>query len=164
MKKRIVIVDDRPWKMKESVQELQKKQIVFDKVIYYPNDMLDKEEQNELMEEFKMSTGLEIVQVNKQMEFVEQMDELYCIPDIVFFMDYDLKGDMSGEDFFVRINVKYALSRDREQKKIWFYTSGPRDIKGLLRENFPDNIIGVPKFFDGQLYWDEEQVKAAVGE
>lgn len=162
MKKRIVIVDDRPWKMKESIQLLQKENIVFCRTVYYPNNVLDKERQNELMEDYKKSTGIEVVQVNSQSEFISQMDELYSVSDIIFLMDYDLKGNMNRDDFFTRINVKYALAKDQDEKRIWFYTSGPNDIKGLLRETFSDNIISVPDFHDGLLYWDEEQVKAAV--
>ena len=74
----------------------------------------------ELMNEYKMHTHIDVVQVETQKEFLDQMNELYCIPDIIFLMDYDLKGDMSIENFFTRVNVKYALMRDSE-KKIWFY-------------------------------------------
>lgn len=164
MKKKIVIVDDRPWKMKNSIIELQKNDIIFYRTIYYPNDMLDRERQNKLMEDYQKSTNIEVDSVKNQKEFVDKMDELYCTPDIIFLMDYDLKGDMNGDDFFARINVKYALAKDQEQKKIWFYTSGPSDIKSLLLETFPDHIIRTPKYFNGQLYWDEEQIKIAMGE
>lgn len=162
MKKRIVIVDDRPWKMKESIQQLQKENVVFYKTVYYPNNTLDRARQNTLMEDYEHSTGIDVVQVNSQSEFITQMDELYSVSDIIFLMDYDLKGDMNRDDFFARINVKYALAKDKDEKKIWFYTSGPRDIRGLLLETFPDNVISMPLFCDGQLYWDEEQVKAVV--
>lgn len=162
MKKKIVIVDDRPWKMQESIKELQEAGIVFCKTIYYPNNTIDRATQNELMEDYKQSTGIEVVQVNGQSEFLAEMDELYRDPDIIFLMDYDLKGDMDRNDFFTRINVKYALVKDHIEKKIWFYTSGPNDIKGLLRETFPDNVISIPTYVTGALKWDEEQVKAAV--
>lgn len=162
MKKRIVIVDDRPWKMKGSILKLQEAGVVFCKTIYYPNNMIARETQDELMEDYKKSTEMEVVQVNDQSEFLAQMDELYSVPDIIFLMDYDLKGDMNRDDFFTRINVKYARVKDKEEKKIWFYTTGPNDIKGLLRETFPNNVISVPTYSVGALEWDEEQVKAAV--
>lgn len=161
MKKRIVIIDDRPWKMKESVLQLQKENIVFYKTVYYPNDMLDMVSQAKLMEDYEKSTGIEIARVNNHSEFIIQMDELYKIPDIIFLMDYDLKGNMNSEDFLIRINVKYALAKDKNEKRIWFYTSGPNDIKGLLLKTFPDNIISTD-YDEGQLYWDNNQVKAAV--
>ena len=164
MKKKIVVVDDRPWKMKKSIQKLQENSIDFYRTVYYPNNMLDKERQNELMEDYKEGTGIEVVQVNNQEEFITQMDVLYSNPDIIFLMDYDLKGDMNRNDFSTRINVKYALAKDKNQKKIWFYTSGPRDIKALLEETFPQHIISTPDYLGGQLYWDVEQVKKMVEE
>ena len=159
--KRIVVVDDRPWKVIHSIQELQKEGVIFYKTLYYPNNTLDKNNKQELMNEYKMHTHIDVVQVETQKEFLDQMNELYCIPDIIFLMDYDLKGDMSIENFFTRVNVKYALMRDSE-KKIWFYTSGPSDIKGLLMETFPDHIISTPNFYEGQLYWNKNQVKRAA--
>ena len=105
---------------------------------------------------------MDVVQINSQSEFITQMDKLYCALDVVFFMDYDLKGNMARDDFFERINIKYALRKDKEKKKIWFYTSGPRDIKGLLLETFPGHVIRIPMYSEGQLYWEKEQVKAAV--
>ena len=123
--------------------------------------MLDRKRQDELMEDYKESTGMEVVRVNSQKEFIDEMNKLYSMSNIVFLMDYDLKGDMNRDDFFSRINVKYALEKDKE-KKIWFYSSGPRDIQGLLRETFSDNVISVPRFLNGQLYWDENQVKEVV--
>ncbi len=160
MKKKIVIVDDRPWKFQESIRSLQKGGVIFYKTIFYPNNMIPKETQDELMEDYKNSTKVDVIQVNNQSDFLAQMNELYNDQDIIFLVDYDLKGDMNRNDFFTRINVKYALLKDREGKRIWFYTTGPNDIKGLLRETFPNNIISVPNYSLGALGWDEEQVKA----
>lgn len=162
MEKRIVIVDDRPWKMQKSIRDLKKEGIVFYKTIYYPNNTIDKKSQDELMENYKRETEMEVVQVNDQSEFLVKMDELYNMSDIIFLMDYDLKGDMNRDDFFARINVKYALAKDQDEKRIWFYTTGPNDIKGLLRETFSDRVISVPAYEAGALGWDEKQVKAAV--
>lgn len=163
MKKKIVVVDDRPWKMQESILELQKKGVVFIKTFYYPNNTLDRKIQYELMEEYKRKTAIKVVQINSQSEFIKHMDEMYGNSDVIFLMDYDLKGNMDRNDFFARINVKYALKKDQE-KKIWFYTSGPNDIKGILRETFPDNIISTPDYGEGALYWDEAEIMAVVGE
>ncbi len=161
MKKKIVVVDDRPWKMQESIRILKEKGIEFYKTIYYPNNTIDSERRNELMAEYKRNTGIEVVQINSQSEFIEQMDKMYSMSDVIFLMDYDLKGNMDRNDFFARVNVKYALQKDQE-KKIWFYTSGPNDIKGMLRETFPRHIISMPVYRDGALYWDEDEIMAAV--
>ena len=49
--KRIVVVDDRPWKVMQSIQELQKEGVIFYKTLYYPNNTLDKNNKQELMNE-----------------------------------------------------------------------------------------------------------------
>ena len=85
--KRIVVVDDRPWKVMQSIQELQKEGVIFYKTLYYPNNTLDKNNKQELMNEYKMHTHIDVVQVETQKEFLDQMNELYCIPDIIFLMD-----------------------------------------------------------------------------
>lgn len=160
--KRLVVVDDRPWKLKDCIRRLKEQGILFYKTIYYLGNMISYEEQQELMAGYREITDMEVVRVDSQKEFLDEMDRLYDEDDVVFLMDYDLKGDMSGYDFFDRINVKYAREKDPERKKIWFYTSGPSDIKGLLYETFGDNVVSTPEFFGGQLYWDEEQVKAVA--
>ena len=164
--KRIVVVEDSPWKVMQSIQTLQKEGVEFCKTIFYPNNLIDKKSKEELMEEYKRVTGMEVVQVDTQIEFLDQMNESYDDPDIIFLMDFDLKGDMNANDFFSRINVKYALAKKTEKEdekgKIWFYTSGPSDIKGLLMETFPGRLISTPLFYEGQLYWDNDQVKRAA--
>lgn len=160
--KRIVVVDDRPWKLQRCIKNLQSKGVSFYKMIYYPNNAIDQSTRGEMLINFKKSTGIEVEQVHEEREFLDKMNELYNIPDLIFLMDYDLKGDMNKNDFFTRINVRYALAKNEEGKRIWFYTSGPGDIKGMLLDTFPDHVISMPKFTGGQTFWDEEQVLAAV--
>jgi len=158
--KKVVVVDDRPWKLRDCIKELQDKGVTFHRTIYYPNNSLDQNTQNNMMDEYIKITGAEVVRVNNQKEFLDRMEELINDPDLIFLMDYDLKGDMSREDFYTRINVKYAMTRGTQ--KIWFYTSGPSDIKGMLIKTFPDHVISVPHNYNGQSSWDMEQVLSAV--
>lgn len=158
--KRIVIVEDRPWRMQSSVKELQKKGITFYKTIYYPNNSLAPERQEELLNQYIEDTGMMTEKVDSQEEFVSKMDEAFEVPDTIFLIDYDLKGDMTREDFFTRVNVRYALARDK--KRIWFYTTGPGDIKGILLDTFPDHVISVKVADNMQGFWDEKQIKAAA--
>lgn len=162
--KRIVIVDDCPWRIKDSILQLQDQGISFYMTVYYPNKTLSWEDQKKLMQDYEESTGIQVVQVNNQNEFVTKMDEIYPITDIIFFVDYDLKGDMSPYDFYTRVNVKYALAKDQEEKKIWFYTTGPSDIKGLLWKTFPNRVISTPDCHGHQYGWDISQVQEAVRE
>lgn len=88
----------------------------------------------------------------------------YKLDDVVFLMDYDLKGDMGTDDFFQRINIKYALEKRKEhaEEKIWFYTTGGADVRTALLGNFPDNVIRVTKFINDQLEWDKDSIKRIV--
>lgn len=159
--KRIVIVEDRPWKIQSCVKELQEKGVTFYKTIYYPNNSLTPERQEELLNQYIQDTGMEIERVNSQEEFVSKMDEAFDVPDTIFLMDYDLKGDMTREDFFTRVNVRYALAKGGG--RIWFYTTGPSDIKGILLDTFPGHVIRVKVAADNmQGFWDEKQIKEAV--
>lgn len=162
--KKIVIVDDRPWQMRDSISALKSKGVIFFKTIYYPNDELSQEEQNELIAEYQEQTGMETVWVDSERKFMDEMEKVYGRSDIIFLMDYDLKGDMNRDTFFKRINVRYAIAKDKENKKIWFYTTGPADIKGLLIDTFPERMISVTKPDVESSYWDEAQVLAAVSQ
>ena len=133
----------------------------FYETIYYPNNMIDRDKQDVLIKEYRKKTEMLVIEVKDQVEFVAKMDELYVKPDTVFLVDYDLKGNMSLEDFSSRINVRYALHRNKEDK-IWFYTSGPYDVRAMLREVFPGRTVDVSAFHEGQLYWSERQVKSVV--
>ncbi len=158
--KKIVVVDDRPWKMQESIRELQNQGLFFLKTIYYPyNHMCSNDIR---IEEYKRVTSMDVIRADDMMEFIHMMDELYVRSDTVFFMDYDLKGDMSRDDFFSRINIKYAVAKDKEQRRIWFYTTGPKDIKEILGKTFPGRVINVQSYAPGKPYWNEEQVLGAV--
>lgn len=160
--KRIAVVDDRPWKLKECIRDFKRTGVPFYKTVYYPNNTLDKKYQEKLMKQYQESTGLETVRVNSQKEFLDTMNELYETPDVIFLMDYDLKGDMGSYDFFTRINIKYAREKNKENK-IWFYTTGPADVKRMLSDTFPGHVISIPDSGDGQLYWNPAEVREAAG-
>lgn len=158
--RRIVVVEDRPWLTMDATVELQKKGVVFYRTIYYPSFLLNSEKRNSLMQEYKEKTKIQVDVVNEQREFVNKMDELYDLDDIVFLMDYDLKGDMAVDDFFSRVNIKYALEKrkNEEKEKIWFYTTGGTDVRAALLTNFPDKVIWVPYSIEDQLQWDEDSI------
>lgn len=158
--KRVVVVEDRPWMTTEATEGLQKKGVTFYKTIYYPSLLLNSKEKELLMQEYQEKTGIPVEVVNGQREFIDKMDELYDLDDVVFLMDYDLKGDMAVDDFFSRVNIKYALEKRKQQReeKIWFYTTGGSDVRTALVSNFQDRVIRVPHFMNNQLQWDEESI------
>lgn len=161
--KQIVIVDDRPWKMQDCIREFQNQGIRFCKTLYYPDFVMPVEiPDDQWICKYEKATGLNVYKINDMIDFIDQMDKSYNTPNTIFFMDYDLKGDMSYS-FWQRINVKYATARDKEQQRIWFYTAGPKDIKKALLDAFPGHLLDVHATSAGRLYWELEQVFKAVG-
>lgn len=164
--KKIVLVEDRPWFATDVTVDLQRQGIEFYRTIYYPSSSLYSKDQDLLLQKYKEKTGVKVEEVHDQREFINKMDELYGKSDLVFLMDYDLKGDMGIDDFFQRINIKYALEKRKEQaeEKIWFYTTGGLEVRAALLENFEGRVIRIPLFKDGQLQWDEAEIKRILEE
>lgn len=161
--KKIVIVEDKPWVTQDAVCSLQQKNVNVERVVYYPNAYGDEDEKRRLLDEFKNRTSVEINKVQTQEEFVNKMEELYQMEDIIFFMDYELKGD-STEEADKRINIRYAKYKEYgngiepEKRRIWFYTSSSVANVAILNQNFPDRVLPVTKYYEGKLEWKEETV------
>lgn len=166
--KKIVVVEDRPWLTMDATVELQKKEVVFYRTVYYPSVLLNSKERERLMTEYMEKTGIEVITVHEQREFIDRLEELYADEELIFMMDYDLKGDMAVDDFFSRVNIKYALEKQKSEKekkkeeRIWFYTTGGADVKRALFGAFEDRIIRTPKYINSQLQWDEEEILKIV--
>lgn len=166
--KKIVIVEDKPWITQNAICDLQKKNINVIKMVYYPNAFGDEKEKKKLMDLFKEKTKVEVDEVSSQEEFVNKMEELYQLEDVVFFMDYELKGD-STKEADKRINVRYARYKEYgdgfkpERRKIWFYTASSAANVAVLYHNFPDNVLPVTKYYEGILEWKEEKIDQILG-
>ena len=166
--KKIIIVEDKPWITQDAICNLQKKNAVVSKMIYYPNTFGDNNEKKNLMVEFKAKTKVEVDEEFSQEEFVKKMEELYQIENIVFFMDYELKGDFT-EEADKRINVRYARYKEYGQefnyelRKIWFYIASSVGNASVLYHNFPNNVLPVTKYCDGKLAWREETIEKILG-
>lgn len=163
--KRIVIVEDKPWTTGNAVLRLKNETEI--RIIYYPNSFGDDAEKDRLLNGLKEETNVEIDTVINQEEFVEKMEELYENPDVVFFMDYDLKGDgtLPPEE---RINFRYAKlkeygeGQDVDSRKIWFYTTSGVINLEVIAHNFPEKVLHVDNYTDGQLTWDASEVSQII--
>lgn len=161
--KRIVVVEDRPWITKDATVELQNNGVEFYKTVYYPSVLLNPKDSNRLMADYCEKTGIDVITINSQREFLDIMEELYQIEELIFLIDYDLKGDMSVDDFFSRINIKYALEkRNSGEERIWFYTTGGTDVKKILHDNFKDRVIKTSKFVNSQIKWDLDMIAELI--
>lgn len=160
--KKIVIVEDKPWITKEAVENLQNRantQVL--SVIYYPNKFGDAEEKERLISDFENATGLQVEKVYDQDGFVKKMEELYSMEDVVFFMDYDLKGDYTKEPE-ERINVRYAWYKEygedtlSKARKMWFYTATGHTNVELITRFFPERVLQTASYENGQLKWNQD--------
>lgn len=166
--KKIVIVEDKPWATGDAVRRLKKGNVDVLRIVYYPNPYGDADEKRKLIRELEEKTSVQIDTVNNQEEFVEKMEELYAEPDVVFFMDYDLKGDrtVNPED---RINFRYTKlkeyreNQDANLRKIWFYTISCVTNLEIITHNFPENVLHVDNYTDGQLTWDAREIDQILG-
>ena len=165
--KKIVIVEDRPWVTEKDVLRLGKENIEIAAMIYYPNSNSTKQEQERMVQEFENKTRIKVQWVNSQKEFVDVMDQWYADEQVVFLVDFDLKGDGST-NFDNRINVLYVKDKERQgesNERFWFYTTGNVDVKSILMAQFKGHVIDVD--FDSlhmQLEWDMEQIREMVGD
>lgn len=163
--KEVVIVEDKPWVTGKAVQNLQQKGVSVLRIVYYPNAFGDEDEKKRLIGELLKKTNVEIDKVTNQEEFVEKMQELYEADNVVFFMDYDLKGDFTMEPDS-RINIRYAKHKEKinpEKRKIWFYTvTGVANVE-VITQMFPGRVLRVDTYEDGQLVWNEDDMKKILG-
>ena len=165
--KRIVIVEDRPWVTEKDVLRMKKENIDIAAMIYYPNSNSTKQDQERMVQKFTNNAGVNVKWVNNQREFVDAMDQWYAKEQVVFLVDFDLKGDGST-NFDNRINVLYVKDKERQgesNERFWFYTTGNVDVKSILMAQFKGHVIDVD--FDSlhmQLEWDMEQIREMVGD
>lgn len=160
--KKLVVVENRPWITINSTQLLTEKGVEFYKTIYYTGSLLNSGKNETLLKRYADKTGIEVDIAENIMQLVEKMDAYYQMDDVVFLMNYDLKGDMCIDDFYSRINVKYALDKNHNREgKIWFYTTGGIDVQKTLRMAFGDHVINTTfgHIFAEQLDWDQDSIQ-----
>ncbi len=163
--KKIVIVEDRPWVTEKDVLRLGKENIEIAAMIYYPNSNSTKQEQERMVQEFENKTRIKVQWVNSQKEFVDVMDQWYADEQVVFLVDFDLKGDGST-NFDNRINVLYVKDKQGAgNERFWFYTTGNVDVKSILMAQFKGHVIDVNFDFEQMLLeWKIEQIRKMVRE
>lgn len=158
--KKIVIVCNRPWFYQCSIQNLQRKGITIESIVIYLKGIhpiwrsIKKNVIN-----FERETGIPIESVEDQINFLKIMDRLYSDPNILFLMDYNLMFDISS-NFYERLNIKYAIAH-KDDQRIYFFTSGGKDIIDKLSAEFPGHVIN-PFYGSGQLFFDESQILSIV--
>lgn len=143
----ITVLEDRPHVLRDAVNEIRKLGVDTINVVCYTPD---KEEDPDFEKEAKSicdEMGVNFIFVENS-SFNRVLDELYKDKSLKFLFDMDLLGDLS-KHFLQRINVCYAREkRDKEKNdgRIWFYTTGPLSAIEQIDEYFPNRRIPVCYF------------------
>lgn len=162
----IVIVEDRPWKMKKSIRMLRRKGAEVKNIIFVTNHNGDDEAIKEQLREMEQELELEITPTDRY-NFENTMDRFYEDKNNLFFCDLNLSGNrwMYFDD---RENVRYAMKikkRERELKRIWFYTTAGESTNEQINANFPNRNISVDTVDEEQqVILDEKHVEKIIDE
>lgn len=152
--KKLVLIEDAPWRAEKSLIRLQKANVEIAKIFYYESALIM--ENKELLDMLQQKLKAMVETINA-FDFFEKVNEYYKRDDIFILMDLNLGDEIGGFDN--RINVQYAKSKENKGKgKIAFYTTGGKDLKSMLERNFSNQLVDVLDFQENQLYWDEDQV------
>lgn len=158
---RIVIVEERPWKMKESIKKIQNMGLIIEHLIYacFEDDIFEATQ--ERVEDMCNELGIAVTRTDHY-QFTAVLDEFYTEPDIVFFCDYNLY--LSQEKYpDERINVIYAKKKMQEENgmlnRIWFYTTAGENANEQINTCFPGHNITVSFVRDNQVLLDFDEVE-----
>lgn len=154
--KKLVLIEDAPWRAKENLKQLKESGVGLEKILFFTMEENVPEEYVRFNEELAKSLDTPVERIGTGVDFEKKLDEYYNREDIFLLFDLNLDDAYTFEE---RINVRYANSKpDKGKGKIWFYTTGGKDLKSMLVQNFKDQLIDVTGFFANQLKWETEKI------
>ncbi len=153
--KRLVLIEDAPWRAKENLLQLKNEGVEIEKIFFFTISESMPAEYKEAIKQLEEALETDIDKIGIS-DFYSTLDKYYDRENL--FMLFDLNLDEES-NFGERINVRYANSkRDKGKGKIWFYTTGGKDLKSMLVQNFTNQLIDVEGFYDNQLSWNDNQI------
>lgn len=168
MSKKVVIVEDCPWRMKDAILKMNDMHIEVEAILFYCGYPGEKTEAiTKKIEQFIEATGI----TPKEFSYVEKnerLDEYYEQQNTVLFLDVILKPDEEARYLKEWISIQYANKKREEDmnasKKIYFYTTGDETLVNRVAEIFPGQVINVLDLnWDGQIELDMDKVRKIVG-
>lgn len=163
---RIIIVEDRPWKLRKSIIQIREMGIEVNCLIYVQNESEIKDAAAAAVEQMANELGLTVVTVNLN-EFDSVMDKYYLDQNNYFFIDLDLQLGIKLRYFDERISVQYAkklLRNKQDLKRIWFYTTSGENSLEQINFNFPGRNISVDYMQDDQVMLDFDEIKKVLAQ
>lgn len=131
--KKIILLEDKPEKLKPVVQKIKEQCKAECEVLFYCDDV---EQDNSRI---KRALGLDNVVNVDFWDLRLKLDALYSDKDNIFIFDTQL-DQKNWEDFDYMINVNYALGKQKDHR-IWFYTVAGPYFKDNIQERFPTHVL-----------------------
>lgn len=152
-----MLIEDAPWRAERNLKELKEAGAEIEKILFFSTEENVPEEYEKLNSKLEEVLDIQIDRIGTSaLDFDNKLDLYYGRDDIFILIDLNLDEANTFEE---RINVKYANSKPNKGKgKIWFYTTGGKDLKSMLVQNFKNQLIDVNGFSDNQLSWDTKKI------
>lgn len=159
----IAIIEDRPWKMKKSIQMMQNMDLKVTYIFYVCESDSVYEETKKEIDHMCQKLKLECIRISARSEFEETMNQYYYKEkQLIFLCDLNLSGDV-GEYFDKRINVKYAMKLKEKEggelNRLWFYTTSGEDTNEQINTHFEGHNIPIEKIDDDQVIFDFGEIQ-----
>jgi len=159
--KKLVLIEDAPWRAEKNLKRLKEDGIEIERILFFTRGEDIPEEYKEQNAHLEESLGVRVDEVNT-VDFYRVLDQYYGQEDVFMIVDLNLDDANTFEE---RINVQYANSKENKgQGKIWFYTTGGKDLKSMLVQNFREQLIDVIGFSENQISWDTDEILEIAGE
>lgn len=163
----LVVVEDRPWKLEESVKEMKEEGIQVNQMVYVCRDRENVDEvSKKYLKNLEENLDIQIITTDNE-QFEQKMEEIYRIPDKLILCDFNLTGD-KREYFEKRVNVIFAKKKmsaeepKNPSKRIWFYTTAGEATNEQINTVFPKRNISVLRMEEDQVILDIDEVKDAL--
>ncbi len=142
---RVIIVDDRPYLMWETVEKLKGMKVDTIVLLYFKGSYTYRSEKDVEIEEKCAELDIQLDSTDKKMELTNLLDKYYADKDTLLFIDYNL-GDI--DTFEERVDIIYAKEKQQQKEdfRIWFYTATGIDTVNKLNRIFNNHTIPVVKF------------------
>lgn len=141
---KIVIVDDRPFLMWETIEKLKDMGVKEIVMLYFHGIFTYHPDRDSEIEQRCAQLGVSLVHVKLNTDLMEKLDA-YCAEEgTLIFMDFGL-GDI--DTFEERVDIIYAKNKMQSGEfPIWFYTGTGEQTVNKLNRIFNNHTIPVVKF------------------
>lgn len=164
----IVIVEDRPWKLEKSIQNMREEGMTVNNIIYVrKNKEVNEPEIKQSLKELQDHLpGLEI-RITDNSDFDDTMQAFYNDENNLLLCDLNLSG-IEQVLFELRANVIFAKKimetepNNKPSKRIWFYTTAGETTNEQINVTFPRRNISVKTMEEDQVILDIEEILEAL--